>query len=194
MVKPFDYYYRLSRRQQAVYRKSDTVTRLPLPDPASLHPLVSAINAALAGDDRKATGRATSALCKALCEALQAPPVTVRVLTRRPSSATEELHGLYEREEGKRPIIRVWMRTAAHERTVAVRTFVRTVLHELCHHLDYELLGLDDSFHTQGFFARESSLARQLLPKPPPKPPAAKLEAAEKTDSPGHRQLSLPGL
>ncbi|MEK7221411.1 MAG: hypothetical protein AAB253_09470 [candidate division NC10 bacterium] len=33
----------------------------------------------------------------------------------------------------------------------------------MCHHLDYELLDLADSFHTEGFYKRESSLLRQLL-------------------------------
>jgi hypothetical protein len=55
------------------------------------------------------------------------------------------------------------MRTAQHKRTVAFRTFLRTLLHELCHHLDYELLKLEDSFHTEGFFKRESSLFKQLV-------------------------------
>jgi len=40
----------------------------------------------------------------------------------------------------------------------------RTQLHERCDHLDYELLRLPDSFHTDGFHRRESSLLRQLLP------------------------------
>jgi hypothetical protein len=35
-------------------------------------------------------------------------------------------------------------------------------LHEVVHHLDYTLLGLGESFHTDGFFQRESSLVRQL--------------------------------
>jgi hypothetical protein len=61
-------------------------------------------------------------------------------------------------------VIRIWMRTAQHKRVVAFRTFVRTLVHELCHHLDYELLKLDDSFHTEGFFRRESSLFKQLVP------------------------------
>jgi hypothetical protein len=53
---------------------------------------------------------------------------------------------------------------------VAFRTFLRTLLHEVCHHLDYTYLRLPDSFHTQGFFQRESSLstsscrARRLRP------------------------------
>jgi hypothetical protein len=47
---------------------------------------------------------------------------------------------------------------------VAFRTFLRTLLHEIVHHLDYELLKLADSFHTEGFFRRESSLFRQIVP------------------------------
>jgi len=47
---------------------------------------------------------------------------------------------------------------------VAFRTFLRTLLHEFCHHLDYECYKLHDSFHTEGFYKRESSLLKQLLP------------------------------
>ena len=57
------------------------------------------------------------------------------------------------------------MRTARHRRVVAFRTFLRTLLHEIGHHVDYELLRLADSFHTEGFFKRESSLFRQLVPE-----------------------------
>ena len=56
------------------------------------------------------------------------------------------------------------MRTARHRRVVAFRTLLRTLLHEVGHHLDYEYLKLADSFHTEGFFRRESSLFHQLLP------------------------------
>ena len=40
---------------------------------------------------------------------------------------------------------------------VAFRTFLRTLIHELCHHLDYELFLLEETFHTEGFYKRESS-------------------------------------
>jgi len=50
------------------------------------------------------------------------------------------------------------------KRLVAFRTFLRTLLHELGHHVDYERLGLQDSFHTEGFFRRESSLFHQIVP------------------------------
>ena len=55
------------------------------------------------------------------------------------------------------------MRTAQRKQVVAFRTFLRTFLHELCHHLDYELLRLAETFHTEGFYKRESSLFRQLV-------------------------------
>jgi hypothetical protein len=155
----------LSARQRAVYRRSDAVTSVPLPRAEVLVPLVAEIEAGLLADDRTRTQKATVALVRGICEALEVPPVVLRVLAKRPSTATEELHGLYEREDGKAAVIRVWMRTAAWQRPVALRTFVRTVIHEVCHHLDFEKLALPDSYHTQGFFRRESSLARQLLPR-----------------------------
>jgi hypothetical protein len=55
------------------------------------------------------------------------------------------------------------MRTAKKERVVKFRTFLRTLLHEVCHHLDYELYRLAETFHTEGFYARESALMRELL-------------------------------
>jgi len=55
------------------------------------------------------------------------------------------------------------MRTARQKRVVAFRTFLRTLLHEVGHHVDYTLLRLGDSFHTQGFYARESHLFHQLV-------------------------------
>ena len=108
--------------------------------------------------------------CQALVDGINrqlgAPPAQVRVLAARPSRDWGELHGLYEpREEGHAARLTVWMRTAQRQQIVAFRTFLRTLLHELGHHLDYAHLGLPDSFHTEGFFKRESSLFKQLVPQ-----------------------------
>jgi hypothetical protein len=159
----FAYYRRLGARQRATYRRSDEYGAIELEDARALRPVLAEIESALRRADRADTQRATAALCRGLCQQLGVDPVVLRVLARRPADATGELHGLYERSPGETAIVRVWMRTAAHVRVVAYRTFVRTVLHEMCHHFDFELLELEDSFHTEGFFARESSLARQLL-------------------------------
>jgi hypothetical protein len=60
------------------------------------------------------------------------------------------------------------MRTAQRAQVVAFRTFLRTLLHELGHHLDYELFELEETFHTEGFYKRESSLFNQLVDKEKP--------------------------
>jgi hypothetical protein len=80
-----------------------------------------------------------------------------------------ELHGLYlPEEDGASARIQVWMRTAKHKKVVAFRSFLRTVLHELCHHLDYEFFHFPETLHTEGFYNRESSLFHQLVPEARP--------------------------
>jgi len=88
--------------------------------------------------------------------------VRLEVRAVRPSNRSGELHGLYQ-SAGRSQVISVWMFTAKRSQVVAYRTFLRTLVHELGHHIDYEYLSLRDSFHTDGFFQRESSLVRQLL-------------------------------
>jgi len=161
---PYAYYARLAPRQRAIYRRSNETEGIVLPAPAALRPLVGALDAALATADRGRVERAAQALAKDLLVSLGVRGVKVKVLSRRPSTSVSELHGLYEQADTRaQAVVTVWMRTAAHKRVVAFRTFVRTLLHELCHHLDYELLELADSFHTEGFFKRESSLFKQLV-------------------------------
>ncbi len=178
----FGYYRRLSARNRAIYRQSDAITRLDLSDPEAAKPWAVAIDQALAQDDRRAVQRACGRLSRQLCADLEVPAVPVRVLARRPADAEGELHGLYVRHEDGRAYIRVWMRTAAHERVVAFRTFLRTLVHEFCHHFDYERLELNDSYHTQGFFQRESSVVRQLI--------GGRVELEVEPSG----QLTLPGL
>jgi hypothetical protein len=161
----FAYYARLSRAQQAIYRKSDALTEVRLARPAALHPLVAALREALATEAREGVQRSTAALVAALCEAMALPPVRVDVLAARPHARWGELHGLYTSERGRPPRIQLWMRTAKQRRVVAFRTYLRTLLHEVGHHLDYTGLRLADSFHTEGFYKRESSLFAQLVPE-----------------------------
>ena len=86
------------------------------------------------------------------------------------AKAGGELQGLYEPDEvtGATARITVWMRTAQRVRVVKFRTFLRTLVHEVCHHLDYEFFKFPETFHTEGFYARESALMRELLGEPVP--------------------------
>jgi hypothetical protein len=161
---PFSYYDRLSARGQAIYRQSSAVEEIRLSRPELLQPFVGTLREALAEDRRPLVEAAAGRLVDGLSAMLETPPVRVKVMAVRPSRSWGELHGLYTIEDGASAVIRVWMRTAQHRRVVAFRTFLRTLLHEVVHHLDYTLLRLPESYHTEGFFKRESSLFRQLVP------------------------------
>jgi hypothetical protein len=161
---PFAYYAKLSPARQRIYRRSDAIETLPLPAGVMAGEIVVLIRDGLAGDDVKAVQRACQALVDALVAGYRVPPIRIRVLARRPSDDYGELHGLYEPEEGRTPArITVWMRTAAKKQVVAFKTFLRTVVHEVGHHLDYEHFKLEETFHTEGFYKRESALANALL-------------------------------
>ena len=162
---PFAYYARLSARNKGIYRQSDGIVQILLPRPDLLFPFVGLVREALAEDRRPAVEAAVGRLVLGMTEMLEVPPVRVQVLAVRPSLSYGELHGLYTNDPPRPPHIQVWMRTARHRRVVAFRTFLRTLLHEVGHHLDYTHLKLADSFHTEGFFKRESSLFSQLVPK-----------------------------
>jgi hypothetical protein len=161
---PFAYYAKLSPARQRIYRRSDAIETLPLPAGVRVGEIVARIRDGLAGEDVKKVQAACQSLVDALVEGYGVPPIRITVLARRPSDDYGELHGLYEPEEGRTPAqITVWMRTAAKKQVVAFKTFLRTVVHEVGHHLDYDLFKLEETFHTEGFYKRESSLANALL-------------------------------
>lgn len=162
---PFAYYDKLDAASRRTYRKSDAIQRVDIRAVAELVPAALALKPALESGQQAAAERACQSLVDALTHRLGTPAVRVVVMERRPSNADGELQGLYEPDEvtGGRARITVWMRTAQKEQVVKFRTFLRTLLHEICHHLDYELYMLPETFHTQGFYARESTLLRELL-------------------------------
>jgi len=159
----FGYYKRLNPSQKKIYQKSAGVSSILIPCPERFLPFLEYIAKALAAGHRDYTEKGAQAFVNALTRVLMVQAVQVKVLEKRPSNARGELHGLYERGGGKpKPLITVWMRTAKRIQVVAFKTFLRTLLHEVMHHLDYTLLKLPDSFHTEGFYKRESSLLKQL--------------------------------
>lgn len=161
---PFAYYENLSPEAQAIYRQSDARSAIRLPRNPALRRHVDELRLALEGADRAAVESTSQAIAAEIAEALHVEPPGVKVLEARPRIQGGELHGLYT-EVDDEPWIVLWMRTRAHEQVVAFRTFLRTLLHEILHHLDFTLLDLPISFHTLGFFRRESSLFHQLVPR-----------------------------
>ncbi|HEX6138521.1 MAG TPA: hypothetical protein VF059_12755 [Casimicrobiaceae bacterium] len=160
----FAYYDRLSPARKRVYRRSDEIEALPLPRGVAPGADVAAIRAALVAEDRAGVQRHCQRIVDDLTAGYRIPPIRVHVLAQRPSDDYGELHGLYEPLEGRTPArITVWMRTAHRRQVVAFRSFLRTLCHEVGHHLDYELFALEETFHTEGFYKRESALANALL-------------------------------
>jgi hypothetical protein len=161
----FDYYNRLSAGKQSIYRQSDAIIAVRLPDAEILREPAQALVEALKAENRTAVQKLSQQVTDGIVGQLRVPPLRIQVLAVRPSDDWGELHGLYlPEEDGKTAKIQLWMRTAKHKRVVAFKSYLRTLLHEICHHLDYELYKFPETFHTEGFYNRESSLFRQLVP------------------------------
>jgi hypothetical protein len=159
--------HRLTRTQQRTYDRSNASSSIGLRATARLRAAVAVLPEILCCADPVRVERAAQLIADEITLVLHVPPVRVMVNASRPANARGELHGLYtpasNGHAGKGgATIRVWMFTAKRRQVVAFKTFLRTLLHEICHHLDYALLRLADSFHTDGFYQRESSLFRQI--------------------------------
>ncbi len=163
------FYRQLSAEQKREYDRSDARRTLPLAPAAALGSAADAVVRALEDGVltrvRGAAQRLVDGVCASLNARSRRAPAAVprvKVLRSRPRRGQSEFHGLYTRFENGECEIRVWMLTAANGQVVKPRTFLRTLLHEVCHHVDMTLLDLPHSLHTLGFHARESSLLRAL--------------------------------
>ena len=159
----FNFYNRLTSRQQSIYRQSDDIKYLTLREVAQLQSASTALEELLISEDLSEIENTCQAIADEVVSQIKAPRLKVQILTVRPSDDWGELHGLYlPEDDGKPAKIQVWMRTAKNKKVVAFKSFLRTLLHELCHHLDYEHFGFPETFHTEGFYSRESSIFKQI--------------------------------
>ena len=192
------FYRRLSAEQKKEYDRSDARRTLPLAPSPLLGDATDAVVAALETASPVRVGRAAQRLVEEICGALAArsrlrkspPPPRVKVLRTRPRAAGSEFHGLYTRYESGQSEIRVWMFTAAQKQIVKPRTFLRTLLHEVCHHVDMTWLDLPSSLHTLGFHARESSLVRALEKSGATLPGGRRAAAAEAAAPPAEKPIA----
>jgi len=155
------YFYRLSAHAQRIYLRSEEIDRFDLAAGRDAHIRAGALMAALGGGSVARTESAAQDLVTELCRLLGVRRVTVEVKGVRPHNARGELHGIFYPSA---PRIVLWMRTARRHEVVRPKTFLRTLMHELGHYLDYSLLRLGESYHTRGFFKRESFLVHTLYP------------------------------
>src|SRR5260221_8201067 len=99
---PFGYYDRLSPARQRIYRKSDAIRRIEMPDIAALMPLAAAIEPVLASARRGDVEAACQALVDAIDGQLAVPAGRGRVVGRRPPDSRGGPQGLYAAPAGTR--------------------------------------------------------------------------------------------
>ena len=149
------------------YLRSDSMRNIELPPAEPSRTIALRIKKALADEDRKELQAGCKDLLNALSEAYNVTPPGIRVLAARPRKVTDnwvyETFGDYDPETTQ---IRLWMRTAIQKKTTSYGTFLSTLCHEFCHHLDMVSLEFPDTFHTRGFYERTALIYHHIQNTP----------------------------
>jgi len=144
---------------RAQFEASDRLTSLELPEDDLLSAPAKQIEIAMQGsrgDIRAACAEFLSTaadfygVSRPEVAALAARPLRVRE-----GRWTTELFGDYELATAR---IRIWTRTAVRKRVTSYGTFLSTLCHEFCHHLDCRRFGFRQTPHTRGFYERGAAL------------------------------------
>jgi hypothetical protein len=124
-------------RNQAEFLKSDRTKTLDLPQNGSLPDIAKRLESAMKASAAPDVRKTCAEFLAIASDSYRVPPSGIRVLAARPlrvrESWTTELFGDYQPET---MLIRVWMRTAERKEVTSFGTFLSTLCHEFCHHLD----------------------------------------------------------
>jgi hypothetical protein len=150
------------------FLESDQLTRLAVPQDDRLSGLAKSIDSAMKNEKNTLVCQACTELLTVAAGLYKVQTPGVRVLAARPLRVREggwatELFGDYSPGA---MLIRVWMRTAIRKQVTSFGTLLSTLCHEFCHHLDYQLFGFRDSWHTRGFYERTAMLYHHLRGTP----------------------------
>jgi hypothetical protein len=154
--------------RQTEFLKSDRITSLDLPANSILRVIAKRIEAAMATERIPEVRSACADFLSESATFYKVPPCGIRVLAARPLRIREswatELFGDYSPET---MLIREWMRTAVRKEVTSFGTFLSTLCHEFCLHLDFHGFGFSDSWHTRGFYERSAALYHYARGTPP---------------------------
>jgi hypothetical protein len=142
----------------AAFLESDRNKAIDLPHDGRLTAGAKSIELSL--EHSKAVREACTGFLNAAADFYRIQTPGIRVLAARPIRSREggwssELFGDYHPETH---LIRIWMRTAIRKQVTSFGTFLSTLCHEFCHHLDYQKFGYADSWHTRGFYERTAAI------------------------------------
>jgi len=147
------------KRNLKPFLESDRLDTLALPPDDRLPGIAYGIESAMKAGNLKDVGVASQEFLNAASDFYQVRPCGVRVLAGRPlrvrEYSTTELFGDYHPNT---LLIRVWMRTAIRREITSFGTFLSTLCHEFCHHLDFQRFRFGNSWHTRGFYERTAAL------------------------------------
>jgi hypothetical protein len=144
---------------RAEFLESDRIKTLDLPVSSALPEIAQRLESAMKADKIRDVRSACTELLATASNFYGVPTCLIRVLAARPLRTRE--HGAFELFGDYSPesmLIRVWMRTAVRKEVTSFGTFLSTICHEFCHHLDFKKFGFVDSWHTRGFYERAGVL------------------------------------
>jgi hypothetical protein len=138
---------------------SDRINTLDLPRDARLLPeIAKSIAAAMQTGQTTEVRVACAEFLSQTSRFYQVPKCGVRVLAARPLKGREWVTELYGDYDPATMLTRLWMRTARKKEITSFGTFLSTLCHEFCHHLDYHMFKFADSWQTRGFYERSAVL------------------------------------
>jgi hypothetical protein len=156
--------------QRAGFLESDRTKTLELPQDGRWLIISRSIESAMKSGTTADVRRTCAEFLDAASEFYEVSACGIRVLAARPLRVREhwssELFGDYTPET---MMIRVWKKTAVRREVTSFGTFLSTLCHEFCHHLDFQRFGFHDSWHTRGFYDRAAALYHHAKGTPPKK-------------------------
>ncbi len=147
------------KKHLRLFVESDRLNTLPLPADDRLLRLAASIESTMKTGRTREVRQASEEFLAVASDFFQVNRCDLHVLAARPlrvrESSTTELFGDYH---PRTVVMRVWMKTAVRKEITSFGTFLSTLCHEFCHHLDFHRLKFPDSWHTRGFYERTAAL------------------------------------
>lgn len=142
------------------FRESERLTGIELPPSGTLPQLAQQIESVMKNGTREQVREGCAEFLAAAAGFYGVRAPEVRALAARPLRVREggwqtELFGDYSLRDAR---IRIWTRTAVRKQVTSFGTFLSTLCHEFCHHLDCQKFGFSRSPHTRGFYERAAAL------------------------------------
>ena len=149
-----------SRSPLEEFDHSDRLVDLAVPADDRLLAAAEAIQAAMKTARRGQVEQTCAMFLQQAADFYRVSRPPVRVLAARPLRTSDDGWGteLFGDYDFQTKLIRVWMRTAVRKEITSFGTFLSTLCHELCNHLDFELFHFQRTPHTRGFYERTAAV------------------------------------